>query len=382
MPPLICRICLLLSVLAGLVSACSDDPSVPAGRGGAGPEVRPPTVVVTAAAQLRTIRNEVEAIGTARANESVTITAKVTDTVSRVNFEDGALVQQGDVLLELSNSEDQALLAEAAANVKDARTQLDRLENLLLQQSVPVSQVDEARARFAAAEARQQSVAARLGDRLIRAPFSGLLGFRQVSEGTMITPGTAITTLDDVSVIKLDFSVPETYLNLLRPGMALAAQSVAYPGRSFDATVRTIGSRIDPVTRSATVRAHIDNVALLLRAGMLLTVRLTTAQRQVLMVPEDALVQRGDQVYVFTVQDGVADTREVQHGDRYQGWVEIVSGLEPGDSVITEGVIKVRPGVPVRVAGSAADSSAARSAVSGSAGAGDPAGDPGGDPGL
>lgn len=305
--------------------------------------------MVASAAEQRPLRDEVEAIGTAHANESVTITAKVTDTVSRVRFEDGAFVSQGDVLLELTNREETALLAEAQANLQDARTQLARLEDLLAQRTVPVSQVDEARARFAAAEARYQSVVARLADRLIRAPFSGVLGFRQVSEGTLITPGTAITTLDDVSVIKLDFSLPETYLRLLRPGQALQAQSVAFPGRTFAATVRTIDSRVDPVTRAATVRALIDNGDLLLRPGMLLTVRLVTAEREALMVPEDALVQRGDRVYVYVVEEGIVDIREVVHGQRYQGWVEITQGLDEGDAVVTEGVIKVRPGMRVRV---------------------------------
>ncbi|MEQ8485178.1 MAG: efflux RND transporter periplasmic adaptor subunit [Pseudomonadales bacterium] len=341
---------LLLLTLVG----CSDpgDAARPDRAGGAPRDL---TLVVVAGAAQRTLRDEVEAIGTARANESVTITAKVTDTVSRVRFDDGAFVAQGDVLLELTNREETALLAEAQANLQDARTQLARLEDLLAQRTVPISQVDEARARFAAAEARYQSVVARLADRLIRAPFSGVLGFRQVSEGTLITPGTAITTLDDVSVIKLDFSLPESFLRLLRPGQALQARSVAYPGRPFAATVRTIDSRVDPVTRAATVRALIDNDELLLRPGMLLTVRLVTAERQALMVPEDALVQRGDRVYVYVVEEGIVDIREVAHGQRYQGWVEITQGLTEGEAVVTEGVIKVRPGMRVRVQPSGAD---------------------------
>lgn len=350
MPPLNLRILLLTGALVGTLSACSEEPSSrgPGARPGMG--MRPPTLVVTDQAQIRVIRNEVEAIGTARANESVTITAKVTDTVSRVNFEDGDFVDQGDVLLELTNREETALLAEAEANVNDARTQLERLENLLQQRTVPQSQVDEARARHAGAEARYQSVVARLADRLIRAPFSGRLGFRQVSEGTLITPGTAITTLDDVSTIKLDFSLPETYLGLLHAGLAVEARSVAYPEQAFAATVRTIDSRIDPVTRTATVRAHIDNEELTLRPGMLLTVNLTASERAALMVPEDALVQRDDLAYVYAVREGVADRREVRHGTRYQGWVEIIDGLEPGEEVITEGIIKVRPGSRVRTA--------------------------------
>jgi membrane fusion protein, multidrug efflux system len=340
----------LLVVILLTLAGCSEvsDPPRP-GPGGPPGGARAPILVVAANATMRAIREEVEGIGTATANESVTITSKITETVSRVMFQDGDRVQRGQVLLELTNREETALLAEARANLEDTRRQLDRLEDLLRQRTVPVSQVDEARARFAAAEARYQSVVARLADRLISAPFSGVLGFRRVSEGTLISPGTPIANLDDLSIIKLDFSLPETYLGMLAEGMELAATSAAFPDRVFAATVRTIDSRIDPVTRAATVRAHIANDDLLLRPGMLLTVRLLTAERLALMVPEDALVQRSDETFVFTIEEQLAQIRPVRHGIRSGGWVEILEGLEPGESVITEGVIKVRPGAPVRV---------------------------------
>jgi membrane fusion protein (multidrug efflux system) len=343
----------LCALLAGLLAAgCGEAPGGSAAPDGYRP---PPTLVVTRPATVREIRDTVEAIGTARANESVTLSGKVTDTVSAVRFEDGDYVSAGDVLIELTDEEEQALLAEAEANVNDARTQFQRLENLLAQGSVPVSQVDEARARYNAAEARYQSILARLDDRLIRAPFDGLLGFRQVSEGTLITPGTPITTLDDVSVIKLDFSLPEVYLGLVAPGQQLQARSPAYPDRAFGALVRTIGSRVDPVTRTTIVRAHIDNPELMLKPGMLMTVKLTTAVRRALMVPESALLQRSDQMYVFTVSDGSAALREIRTGVRREGWVELLDGLSEGEPVITEGVIKVRDGAPVRSADVAAE---------------------------
>ncbi|MFU8817008.1 MAG: efflux RND transporter periplasmic adaptor subunit [Pseudomonadales bacterium] len=338
-----------VAVAALLLAGCTDQGPAPRGAGGPPGGARGPTPVVAENATLRLIREEVEAVGTASANESVMITAKVTDTVSRVSFEDGDRVTQGQVLLELTNREETALLAEAQANLDDASRQLARLEDLYKQRTVPLSQVDEARARFKAAEARYQSVVARLADRLISAPFAGVLGFRRVSEGTLITPGTPIATLDDLSIIKLDFSLPETHLNLLQMGMQLSARSAAFPNRTFSATVRTIESRVDPVTRAATVRAHIDNADLLLRPGMLLTVRLVTAERQALMVPEDALVQRSNQAYVYTIEDRLAQMRQVSHGTRHGGWVEILAGLDAGEPVITEGVIKIRPGAPVDV---------------------------------
>jgi membrane fusion protein, multidrug efflux system len=344
----------LTRLLAGvsvtlLLIACSEEAASPQRAGGPPGAMRGPTLVVAELAAMRVIRDEVEAVGTARANESVTIAAKVTDTISRVRFDDGDLVESGQVLVELTNREETALLAEAQANVDDARRQLDRLEDLLKQRTVPVSQVDEARARFAAADARYQSVVARLADRLIRAPFGGVLGFRRVSEGALITPGTPIVTLDDLSIIKLDFSLPETYLGLVQPGMELAARSAAFPERVFPATVRTIESRVDPVTRAASIRAHIDNDGLLLRPGMLLTLRLVTAERLALMVPEDALVKRSSETFVYVVEEDTAQMRAVSHGARSDGWVEILAGLTVGDAVITEGVIKVRPGAPVRV---------------------------------
>ncbi len=316
---------------------------------------RPPTLVVTVPAQQREIREYLEAIGTAMANESVILTAKVTDTVSHVRFDDGDLVQAGAVLVELTDAEEAALLREAEANVTDTRLQFERLDNLFNQGSVPLSQVDEARARFDAAQARQQSLLARLNDRLIRAPFTGLLGFRQISEGTLLTPTTPITTLDDVSIIKLDFSVPEVNLGMIQPGQELVAISPTYPDTAFPATVRTIGSRVDPVTRAATIRAHIDNQDLRIRPGMLMTVRLTTSTRSALMVPERSLLQRSNDMYVYTVNDGRAALIEIQAGTQNQGWVEVISGLEAGTEVVTDGVIKLRDQAPVRIQGQTPD---------------------------
>lgn len=352
-------VALFASLLASaLLTGCSEDRQ---GGGPGGPGFsRGPTFVVTTPAEIREVRDQVEAIGTTRANESVIITAKLTDTVSRVNFEDGQLVSAGDVLVELTNLEQAALLDEAEANLQDARNQARRLESMAADNLVPLSELDAAQARLSASEARYQSIVARLEDRLIRAPFSGMLGFREVSEGTLVTPGSPITTLDDVSVIKLDFSIPEVHLNLVQPGLTLTAASSAFPDRSFTATVRTVGSRVDVNTRAATVRAHIDNPDLLLKPGMLLTVHLTTATRQVLMVPESAVTQRSSQVFVYTVSDGRAGMRQIRTGARRAGWVEVESGLDEGEAVISEGTIKIRDGSPVTTERVAAGSGSGR----------------------
>ena len=334
--------------IALLLLAGCDDASDQAGTRGFGG--RPATLVVAEVPTARQIHDVVEAVGTTLANESLTITAKVTDAIRQVRFDDGDFVAEGDILVELTNEEQTAQLAEAEANVLDARTQYERLEDLLDQSSVPVSEVDEAQARLAGAQARQQAIVARLDHRLVRAPFAGLLGFRAVSAGTLITPGTPITTLDDISVVKLDFSVAEVHLGVVHPGLRLTAQSAAFPERVFPAEVATVGSRVNPVTRAVAVRALIDNAELLLRPGMLMTVRLTTASREALTVPETALLQRGGETFVYTLGENQRATMTaIDMGVRREGWIEVLAGLASDTQVITEGVLKVRNGAAVRL---------------------------------
>lgn len=336
------HVCLIFAFVAG---GCAENGASPSG----GFSPRPPLVTM-AVATVHPLADIVESVGTTRANESVTVTAKVTDAIRDVRFEDGDFVDQGDVLVELTNDEQTAQLKEAEAGLDDAQTQYDRLKDLLDQQSIPVSDVDEARARLSGARARYQAIVARLDDRLIRAPFAGLLGFRQVSAGSLITPGTAITTLDDISVIKLDFALPEVYLGSVHPGLELTAASAAFPDQRFEAVVRTVGSRVNPVTRAVQVRAHIDNRNALLRPGMLMTVRLATASRDALMVPETALLQRGVETFVYRLEDGHARSTAIELGIRRDGRAEVRRGLVPGQEVIATGLIKVRDGGPVRIA--------------------------------
>lgn len=323
-----------------------------AGKGAGASFKRPPTPVVTEAVATRELSDVINAIGNTQANESVTISAKVTDTVSKVRFEDGQLVSAGDVLVELTNAEETALLNEALANRTDAETQLERLSNLYDQRTIPLSQVDEAKARANAARARYNSVVARLDDRLIRAPFDGSLGFRQVSAGTLITPGTAIATLDDISIIKLDFAIPEVYLAQLKLGLNLRAYSSAYTEETFIATIAGIDTRVDSATRTARARALIDNADHKLKPGMLLTVALSTRPRTALAVSETAVVQRSGRAFVYIVNNNdagqqTAVMRPVVIGTRTDGYAEILSGLSLGERVIIEGTIKVRDGAPV-----------------------------------
>jgi membrane fusion protein (multidrug efflux system) len=308
----------------------------------------PATRVIAAAVTPVQWRDSIEALGTTRANESVTITAKVSEIVRKVAFESGDVVEAGAVLVDLSSGAQLAGLEEARAAYQEAERQLTRQQELADRQLVAVSQIDTQRAARDAARARMNVVRAALSDRVITAPFAGVLGLRQVSPGSLVTPGTPIATLDDISVIKLDFSVPERYLAVLARDQEIAARSETYPDRTFEGTVTSIDSRIDPVTRSVAVRAEIRNPELLLRPGMLMAVQLFQEPRDTLAIPEIAVLQVGMDSFVYRVTaEETAERVPVKLGARRKGEVEIVSGLTVGERIVTEGAVKLRDGARV-----------------------------------
>ena len=304
--------------------------------------------VITATATMATFVDSIEAIGTAQANESVNLTSKVTEIISKVNFEDGDFVTAGKILIELTNAEQTAQLDEAQATLNETTRQLKRIEGLIEQNLASELQLDEERARQQTAAARLEAIVARLDDRLVRAPFTGILGFRNVSPGTLLSPGTIVTTLDDISVIKLNFAVPESYMAMIEPGQQITTSSVAYPDMLFSGEVTAVNSRVDPVTRAISVRARLENHERLLHPGMLLMVSLTREQGDTLVVPEEAVIPVQNKEYVFTISESNSVERiQIETGRRKPGAVEVLSGLTPGQEVITQGIIKVRPGVKV-----------------------------------
>jgi membrane fusion protein (multidrug efflux system) len=299
--------------------------------------------------------DSVDALGTAQAKESVTLTAKVTEVVRKVRFEDGDRVNQGDVLVELTGQAEVANLREAQAELNETQQQLTRLEPLVESGTIPRAQIDTQRAARDSARARADSIRARLAERVITAPFSGVLGFRQVSDGALVAPGTVIAVLDDTSTIKLDFSVPEVLLATLSAGQSITAKSIAYPDTEFTGVVSSVGSRVDPVTRAVTVRADVPNPEGLIKPGMLMSVELMTRPRQAIVIPELSLIQVGMRQSVFRVSDdGTVEQVPVQTGARRRGEVEVLDGLAAGDRIVLEGTGKLRGGMTVAVVDEAA----------------------------
>lgn len=320
--------------------------------------------VVAAASRVERLALEIEALGTARANESVEITSKVSNLVTAVRFTEGQQVRAGQVLLELDGEQERAEVAVAEAALTESASQLQRSRELYATKVLSDQQIEQIEATYDANKARAAAARARLGDTVIRAPFAGRVGLRRVSVGSLVAPGTVITTLDDTSTIKLDFTVAETALASLRPGLSLQARSVAYPGRTFAGRVASVDSRVNPDTRSVTVRASLPNQDGALKPGMFLTVVLDRGTADVLVVPEESLLPEQGNVYVYVVDAGKASKRRIQTGQRQVGTVQVLSGLEPGELVVTEGTQKLREGATVEVVEAGRAAAAATPATS------------------
>jgi membrane fusion protein, multidrug efflux system len=315
----------------------------PNGKGGRA------VAVITTHAAKKEFAYEVEALGTLRANESVDITAKVADRVAAIHFTEGQQVRKGDVLIELDNSEARADLAAAEAAASDSRSQYKRSQELYQTKALSEAQLDQLQATLLANEARVAAARSRLADRVITAPFNGRIGLRNASLGGLVNPGAVITTLDDLSVVKLDFAVPEVFLSTLQPGLTVEARSTAYTDATFAGRVSGIDTRVDPTTRSVAIRALIDNRDGRLRPGMFMTVKLVRPEGQALMLPEQAIVPENEQHFVYVVADGKAHKRAVKIGRRRPGEVEVLQGLSADDGVVIDGTLNLRDGVPVRV---------------------------------
>jgi membrane fusion protein (multidrug efflux system) len=309
-----------------------------------------PVPVVTAMVTSEPFTEKLEALGTTKANESVVVTPTVEERVVAILVDDGEFVNKGQVLVKLDDSEAQYLLAEARAALKEQQQQFERMRRLAKTNATSRSQLDEEQGLLEIAVAKVSLLEARLQDYTIRAPFSGTLGIRQISTGAVVDTDTVITTLDDTTTIKLDFTVPEAYLGVMKNGMTVSARSLAYPDRNFDGLVTAISSRVDPETRTLTIRAKVPNPDRLLRPGMLLTVDLVKNRSQSLIIPEEAVIQEKDRKFALLVTpDNTVEKKEIVTGRRNPGKLEVISGLNAGQQVIIQGLTRVRSGSSVNV---------------------------------
>jgi membrane fusion protein, multidrug efflux system len=328
----------------------------PGGPGGQAPvvEVLPVTTGV--------ITEIAEAVGTARAFESVVINSKVSGIIEKISFDEGATVQSGQELLKLDGAERvadwqaaKAAITQEEAKRNELKTKLDRAIALRRTGAGTEALVDDLNAQIKTADsaiqnaiARERSALARMNDMVVRAPFTGRVGIRNVSVGSFLQTSTNITSLDDISKVRLDFNVPENLLARVQQGAVVRASSIAFDDKKFSGAVAVIDTRIDPVTRSVRLTAIVDNPELQLRPGMFMNVALEVAKReQALLINEEAILGEGPLQVAFAVVDGKVERRVLKVGQREGGKVEILEGVKAGEQIVVRGLQRVRAGITV-----------------------------------
>lgn len=300
--------------------------------------------------KVSTVTTEVSAVGTLLANESVMIRPEITGRVAAIHFSEGQPVAAGAKLVTIEPGEYQAQLAASSADAKLNRQRYQRAEELFTKGFISSQALDEARGNLDKSMAREAEDRARLAKTQLRAPFSGIVGLRQVSPGAYVQPGRDIARLEDLSRIKLDFRVPEVYLNKIRQDQEVGVKVDAFPNEQFRGRIYAVEPVVDEQTRTVLLRARIPNPALKLRPGMFARVRLTLGARaNAMVIPEQAIVPKGQDSFVFRVVAGKARLTKVRIGQRGPGEVEILDGVAAGDTVVTDGQIKLQDGAPVTV---------------------------------
>jgi membrane fusion protein (multidrug efflux system) len=322
----------------------------PGGRGGLG-GASPVSMFVV---QPRVFEDTIEVLGVAKGRQSVTLTAAATQLVDRVRFTDGQQVARGAVLVELKDTEQDAGTAQAEARLVQTRRAYERYNALGEKGFASKAAIDQYEAAWRSAQADVAAAKARQNDRVIRAPFAGVVGLSDVAPGALVNPGAPIVTLDDVSVVRVDFQVPERYLAQLREGQALLANVDAFPGQTISGRIARLDTRVDERTRAITARAEFPNPGRRLKPGMLVRVGISRGQRTNAGVPESAVSVQGDNAFVYVIrqrgQDAMVEQRPVVAGVRQQGFVEILDGVKAGDQLVADGLNKIQAGQPVRIA--------------------------------
>lgn len=329
------------------LAGCKKAASGPAGGSG-----MPAIQVIAVEAMRRAVSETLSLPGTIAANEMVEIKAETDGIVQEINFVEGERVAKGQLLVKLDETKFAATFAEAEASLKLSQSSYDRAKQLFKDTLISQQEFDQASSTLGINQATVDLHRRQLKDARIHAPFSGIVGARQISPGQVITRNTTLTWLVDLDTVKVEVKVPERYLRQLQIGQPLEFSVAAFPGDKFRGEVYFISPQIDESTRTALVKARIANPDAKLRGGMFASLDLTLQLRDAaIVIPEPALMSNGDSFAVFVVDDkSSAQMRPIEVGLRLAGKAEVLKGLNGGEKVIVEGTQKLRPGAPVKLA--------------------------------
>jgi membrane fusion protein (multidrug efflux system) len=309
-------------------------------------------IVEVATIDTARIERSVSAVGTGRARRSVDLRPVGAGRVMEIAFAPGDLVAEGQVMVTLDSATEVAAVAEAEAEIQEARAAYDRAEALQKQGRVTGQSFEGARADLQRAEARIGRARAALADREIRAPFAGLVGLTDLTEGALVGRDTIITTLEDLSVLRVEFRTPERFFDDVAVDDRIRVETTIHPGETFNGRVVAVERRVDETSRAFRVRAEIPNPDLKLPSGLFLRVTLVFDARIGVVTPEEAVTIDGEGASVFVVDaDGGVAKRDIVVGQRRNGMAEALSGLAVGEQVVTRGIQKVRDGGTAKIAG-------------------------------
>ena len=294
----------------------------------------------------------ITAVGSMRSDESVTLRPEVAGRITAILFQEGQRVTKGATLVRLDAAIILADVQQVRANLTLAKSKYERAVDLSGRNFISSQARDEAKNNFEVAQAALALAEAKLAKTELTAPFSGIIGLRVVSVGDYVKEGADLVNLEAIDPIKVDFRVPETFMRDVQVGQAVVVALDALPGKTYDGRIIALNPLVDAGGRALVIRAQVRNQDAALRPGMFARVTLITrTKKESLVLPEEALVPQGTEQFVFRVVDGKAVRATVQTGQRRDSMVEILSGVNQDDMVVTAGQIRLRDGVLVRVAG-------------------------------
>ncbi|WP_263078668.1 efflux RND transporter periplasmic adaptor subunit [Endozoicomonas sp. Mp262] len=307
------------------------------------------SIITTTKAELALIERPIEAIGTLSANQSIDITPQVSGRVTALNLNDGKKIKRGDLLVSLDHREQTAKVKETKVSLADQQRKLSYMNTLFQRKAVSKDELEAQQAQVNLLQATLLAEKARLDHYTLVAPFDGVLGFNNTGLGAFINSGTTLTTLDDISSVKLDIELPEAALDEVKPGTSLTAYARAWPDTTFTGTITSINPRINPQNLTFKVRAILDNSKRQLRPGMLMTINVQRPATEAIAVPSRSVLFQGNSRYVYVVgENNIAEKRFIETDLTLGDQITITKGLTPGETIVDQGVVKVRDGYPVK----------------------------------
>ena len=314
----------------------------------------PPPQVIVAPARTQRVVETLSRVGNVQANEMIDIRSEIEGVVEEIHFEEGQRVEKGQLLVTLDATKLAASVAQTEANFQLSKANFERSKQLYEDKLISQQDYDQSAAAFQANVANLDLMRRQLKDARIVAPFEGVMSVRNISPGQVISKNTIVSWLIDLDPVKIEFQIPERFLGEVKEKQKIDIKVAAYPEETFSGEVFFVSPYVDPTNRTALVKARIPNPDLTLKPGMFANLDLTlTVRENSVVIPEAAITQilTNNQAVIFEVdKQNVARMKTILTGVRLVGAIEVLEGLQPGDQVIIEGLQKVVPGVPVRIA--------------------------------